>query len=70
MNNFKEPLKKIVKQTPIKPIKPIVKEKPKSKETYLEIYGTYLGLILNQIIYRKSKSIILYITFVSTLWCN
>ena len=47
MNNFKEPIKKIVKQTPIKPIKHIVKEKPKSKETYLEIYGTYLGLILN-----------------------
>ena len=48
MNNFKEPLKKIVKQTPVKPInKPIVNEKPKSKETYLEIYGTYLGLILN-----------------------
>lgn len=48
MNNFKEPIKKIVKQTPPKPtIKPIVKEKPKSKETYLQIYGTYLGLILN-----------------------
>lgn len=49
MNNFKEPIKKIVKQTPPKPtIKPSnVKEKPKSKETYLQIYGTYLGLILN-----------------------
>ena len=29
MNNFKEPIKKIVKQTPIEPIKPIVKEKAK-----------------------------------------
>ena len=47
MNNFKESIKKIAKQTPMKPIKPIVKEKPKSKETYLEIYSTYLGLILN-----------------------
>ena len=47
MNNFKEPIKQIVKQPPLKSINKVVKEKPKSKETYLEIYGTYLGLILN-----------------------
>jgi hypothetical protein len=37
INNFKEPIKKIVK-------KPMIK---KEKRDYLAIFGSYLGLILN-----------------------
>jgi hypothetical protein len=39
INNFKEPIKKIVK----KPTPTIKKE----KRDYLAIFGSYLGLILN-----------------------
>ena len=46
INNFKEPIKQVVKRPTLKQI--IEKEKEKKKQTYLEIYATYLGLNLKK----------------------